>query len=178
LHVSVRVYVCVFMLRACVWHCKRVCICMYVCLCVFVYVCVWQPTPLFLPEKFHRQRSLVGYSPWGHKELDTIEHVCMHTHTHITSNGLKHYTHINLITHKFLKRKRGECLVYFCGEMLEGTLERRDRATTEGRRDQGKVMILWDINITMNHWCKKDFWRLLKQEEIWKVKKKNITAFQ
>ena len=27
----------------------------------------WQPTPVFLPEKFHGQRSLVGYSPWGHK---------------------------------------------------------------------------------------------------------------
>ena len=101
-----------------------------------------EPTPVFLPEKFHRQRSLVGYGPWGHKELDTIEHMCMHTHTHVTSNGLKHFTHINLIKHKFLKRKRGECLVYFCGEMLEGTLERRDRATTEGRKDQGKVMIL------------------------------------
>ena len=28
------------------------------------------PTPVFLPGKFHGQ-SLVGYSPWGHKELDT-----------------------------------------------------------------------------------------------------------
>ena len=27
----------------------------------------WQPPPIFLPEKSHRQRSLVGYSPWGHK---------------------------------------------------------------------------------------------------------------
>ena len=27
----------------------------------------WQPTPIFLPEKSHRQRSLVCYSPWGHK---------------------------------------------------------------------------------------------------------------
>ena len=25
----------------------------------------WQPTPAFLPGKFHGQRSLVGYSPWG-----------------------------------------------------------------------------------------------------------------
>ena len=25
----------------------------------------WQPTPVFLPGKSHRQRSLVGYSPWG-----------------------------------------------------------------------------------------------------------------
>ena len=27
----------------------------------------WQPTPVFLPGKFHGQRSLVGYSPRGHK---------------------------------------------------------------------------------------------------------------
>ena len=33
----------------------------------------WQPTPVFLPEKFHGHRSLVGYSPWGRKELDTTE---------------------------------------------------------------------------------------------------------
>ena len=32
----------------------------------------WQPTPTFLPGKFHGQRSLVGYSPWGHKELDNL----------------------------------------------------------------------------------------------------------
>ena len=33
----------------------------------------WQPTPVFLPGKSHGQRSLVGYSPWGHKESDTTE---------------------------------------------------------------------------------------------------------
>ena len=27
----------------------------------------WQPTPVFLPGKFHGQRSLVGYSPWSCK---------------------------------------------------------------------------------------------------------------
>ena len=26
----------------------------------------WQPNPVFLPEKFHGQRSMVGYSPWGY----------------------------------------------------------------------------------------------------------------
>ena len=25
------------------------------------------PTPVFLPTEFHGQRSLLGYSPWGHK---------------------------------------------------------------------------------------------------------------
>ena len=29
---------------------------------------VWQPVPVFLPGKFHKQRNLAGYSPWGHKE--------------------------------------------------------------------------------------------------------------
>ena len=33
----------------------------------------WQPTPVFLPEKLHGQKVLVGYSPWGHKESDTTE---------------------------------------------------------------------------------------------------------
>ena len=33
----------------------------------------WQATPVFLPGKFHRQRNLAGYSPWGCKELDTTE---------------------------------------------------------------------------------------------------------
>ena len=32
-----------------------------------------QPTPVFLLEKPHGQRSLVGYSPWDHKESDTTE---------------------------------------------------------------------------------------------------------
>ena len=33
----------------------------------------WQPTPVLLPGKSHRWRSLVGCSPWGHKESDTTE---------------------------------------------------------------------------------------------------------
>ena len=33
----------------------------------------WLPTPVFLPGEFHRQRSLVGYSPWGLKESDRTE---------------------------------------------------------------------------------------------------------
>ena len=33
----------------------------------------WQPTPVFLPGKSHGWWNLVGYSPWGHKELDMTE---------------------------------------------------------------------------------------------------------
>ena len=33
-----------------------------------------QPTPVFLPGESHGQRSLAGYSRWGHKESDMTEH--------------------------------------------------------------------------------------------------------
>ena len=38
----------------------------------------WQPTPVFLPGESHGPRSLVGYRPWGRKELDTTERVQFH----------------------------------------------------------------------------------------------------
>ena len=39
----------------------------------------WQPTLVFLPGKSHGQRSLVGYSPWDHKESDTTERLKQQT---------------------------------------------------------------------------------------------------
>jgi len=33
----------------------------------------WQPMPVFLPGKFHGQRNLASYSPWGRKELDMTD---------------------------------------------------------------------------------------------------------
>ena len=59
----------------------------------------WQPTPVFLPGESPGQRSLVGCSPWVHKESDVTEYTHTHTHTH---------------TRKILKvgvRK----MLYFCG---------------------------------------------------------------
>ena len=31
-----------------------------------------QPTPVYFPGKYHGQRSLMGYSPWGCKESDNL----------------------------------------------------------------------------------------------------------
>ena len=45
----------------------------------------WQPTPVFLTGKSHEQRAQVGYSPWGHKELDMTER--MHTHAHTKTSS-------------------------------------------------------------------------------------------
>ena len=41
-----------------------------------------QLAPVFLPGKFHGQRSLVAYSPWGCKEQDMTEQLSTYTHTH------------------------------------------------------------------------------------------------
>ena len=38
----------------------------------------WWPTSVFLPGKSHGQRSLVGYSPQGRKELGTTERLSVH----------------------------------------------------------------------------------------------------
>ena len=50
----------------------------------------WQPTPLFLPGKSHGQRSLVGHSPWGQKELDVTEQVstarCIYVKLHLPAH--------------------------------------------------------------------------------------------
>ena len=54
----------------------------------------WQPTPVFLPGKFHGQRSLVGSSPWGCKrvsyDLAMKQHlyIYIHTHTHTHTHTL------------------------------------------------------------------------------------------
>ena len=43
----------------------------------------WLPTPVFSPGASHGQRSLVGYSPWGCEQSETIlqlnhhDHVCL-----------------------------------------------------------------------------------------------------
>ena len=42
----------------------------------------WQSTLVLPPGKSHAQRSLPGYSPWGHKESDMTKHTHTHTHTH------------------------------------------------------------------------------------------------
>ena len=47
----------------------------------------WQPTPVFLPGKSHGWRSLVGYSPWGHIELDRTERLHLLSFTFFARNS-------------------------------------------------------------------------------------------
>ena len=49
----------------------------------------WQSTPVLLPGKSHGQRSLVGYSPWGHKQLNMTERLHFHFHFLLYSGKAK-----------------------------------------------------------------------------------------
>ena len=46
----------------------------------------WQPTPVFMPGEYYGQRSLAGYSPWSHKELDMTERLT----NSVGFQGVKH----------------------------------------------------------------------------------------
>ena len=54
----------------------------------------WQPAPVFLPGKSHGQRSLGGYSPWGHKESDMTERLSTHTPLLCSNQHLMPSTHL------------------------------------------------------------------------------------
>ena len=43
----------------------------------------WQSTAVFLAGEFHGQRTLAGYSPWGHKESDMTEQLTLLLHTYV-----------------------------------------------------------------------------------------------
>ena len=47
----------------------------------------WQPTPVLLPGKSYGWRSLVGYNPWGCKELHTTEWLHFHFSLSCTGEG-------------------------------------------------------------------------------------------
>ena len=54
------------------------CMCECICICIYMFIYLWlKPTPVFLPGEVHGQRTLAGYSPWGHKEWDTTERLTL-----------------------------------------------------------------------------------------------------
>ena len=67
-------------------------------LCIYncAYTQIWREellTPVFLPRESHGQRSLAGYSPWGHKMSDTTEWLTL-SHTQI------YFCYVTDMTHK------------------------------------------------------------------------------
>ena len=48
----------------------------------------WQPTPIFLPWRFHEERSLADYSPWGCKKSNLTD--CSQTYVNSTGNSAQY----------------------------------------------------------------------------------------
>ena len=59
----------------------------------------WQPTPVLLPGKFHGQRSLVGYSPWGREESDGTEQLHFTFHFMDKIRFIKQYLPLPQMVH-------------------------------------------------------------------------------
>ena len=60
----------------------------------------YESTPVFLPGKSRGQRSLAGYSPWGHREADTTEQ-------------LNSIVDPAMLTCKIIKASHFSCIAYF-----------------------------------------------------------------
>ena len=67
----------------------------------------WQPTPVLLPGKSHGWRSLVGYSPWGRKELNMTEqlhfHLCIAKWLHNKLTSITSYSHSVFLVRELLR---------------------------------------------------------------------------
>ena len=79
----------------------------------------WQPTPVFLPGKSHEQRSLAGYSPWGHKRV---------RHDLVTkqNNEWKRakFQYIAFVSSRVLTRDVAKTSENFAGETLKSQVQR------------------------------------------------------
>ena len=64
----------------------------------------WKPTPVFLPGKFHGQKNLEGYGPWGCKELDMTKRTHVHTHFHPSAETLHLIIHVATFPTRFFNK--------------------------------------------------------------------------
>ena len=80
----------------------------------------WVPTPVLLPGKSHGWRSMVGHSPWGHKESDTTEQL----HFHFSTCGTMEWNQFisEVLSRTNLARGKGQwSLLLILSASLRGT---------------------------------------------------------
>ena len=90
----------------------------------------WQPIPVFLPGEPHGWRSLVGYSPWGCKELDTTERLYFTSSLHFTS---LHFPFLNLALLPIISRGKHSTQGHLLVVEISKTVY----------RDQAMMLSLW-----------------------------------
>ena len=84
----------------------------------------WYPTPVFLPEKFHGQRTLGGYSTWVAKSQTQLSgqhihtHTLIHSHTHSQTNSHTHtHSHTNNLVLCIVFLERRETVQLLCNDI-------------------------------------------------------------
>ena len=65
---------------------------------------VGNPVPAFLPGKFHGQKNLEGYGPWGCKELDMTKRTHVHTYFHPSAETLYLIIHVATFPTRFFNK--------------------------------------------------------------------------
>ena len=95
----------------------------------------WQPTPVLLPGKSHGWRSLVGYSPWGHEELDRTEQLHFHFSFSCTGEG-----NGNPLQYACLENPRDGSLV---GCHLWGRTESNTTDVTQQLQHRERLVFAW-----------------------------------
>ena len=101
----------------------------------------WQSTPAFSPGKFHGQRSLVGYSPWGHR----VRHNWVTGHTHI------HFQEEQICRYKIFPK-----IKWYNHKCTKENISPKSFSTQNGKlnsllRYSGKLMML---NVPAGNKCK------------------------
>ena len=92
------------------------------------------PTPVFLPEEFHGQRSLTGYGLWGCKESDDW---AANTHTHLFGCGSFLNSLLNLLQYCF-------CFVLCFGLKVHGILAPQAGIEPASPASKGEVLTSLD----------------------------------
>ena len=75
----------------------------------------WQPTPVFLPGESHGQRSLLGYSVWGHRESDRTERLNSNNLTNLSDRKVPNFLRVRILRvqreiYRIKARKEKNCL--------------------------------------------------------------------
>ena len=130
----------------------------FLCLCLrWPWRRRWHPTPALLPGKSHGRRSLVGYSPWGHKESDTTQQLHFHFHFQPSPGPYGHYSRVNGNSKRTYTKGRlpgaAASAPHLRGKPLLTHASTGDPPTLAGRSGSSVRSLL----LSSGSWCMQDF---------------------